>query len=294
MVSARPGGLLTSTLETDQPNERVELYRPLWLAGATFWNVDSSVRLWSMHHETYAASLVLGPGPELQAAWRSRGAERVATAGSIQLLNPGEAHRTTAVSEPASFFVLWTTVKAMTEAARELEVKGSVWFAMAQLDRSPAEHPLRELQRAVKRGATRLELDHHYLESLRGLLTFAGESRLPSSRPAAHPGVRRSLELLHDELDRSLSLDELAQAANLSKFHFARCFHRTTGITPHRYQQLVRLQQARRLLESGSTVDESAAKCGFADASHLSRDFRRWLGIPPGQWARAARVTVSA
>jgi AraC-like DNA-binding protein len=289
MASESRGELLTSKLTTDHPGELLDLYRPLWLEGITFWNVSASVRLWSMLHETYAASLVLGPRPDLRARWFSRGEERVATAGSIQLLNPGEAHRTTAVSEPASFFVLWFTVGAMAEAASELELKDPFRFAVAQLDGAPVQKALGQLQRAVVSGGTRLEVDHHLVESLRGLLAFAAESEPPPSFFATHPGVRRALALLHDEPDRNLSLDELAQEAKLSKFHFARCFRSSTGLAPHRYQQLVRLQQARRLLERGVTVDAAAAQCGFADASHLTRDFRRWLGVAPGQWARATR-----
>ena len=96
--------LLTTELETDQPRQIVRLQRPLWLEGVTFWTVADSVRHWAMHHDTFTASLFTGPGPSARATWHSRGETRVVAPGGVQLMTPGETHRTTAVSEPASFF----------------------------------------------------------------------------------------------------------------------------------------------------------------------------------------------
>jgi AraC-like DNA-binding protein len=289
MATGSELGLFSSRFLTDRPREIVEVHRPLWLERLVFWNVSHSERHWSMHHETYAASLVLGPSSELRATWRSRGEERIARPGSVQLLSPGEAHSTTAVSEPASFFVLWCTAEAMAQVAAELDVPEAPRFGQPQLDGSPATQSLLGLQRAVTGQATRLEIDHHCVESLRALITHAAESP-PSSRRGQHPGVRRAVALLNEAFDRNLTLEELAREAKLSKFHFARCFRQSTGLAPHRYQQLVRLQQARGLIERGSTVEEAAARTGFADAPHLTRQFRSWLGVAPGQWARATRA----
>src|SRR4051812_41700630 len=93
--------LVSRLLDTDQPLETVRLQRPLWLPGVTFWSVNDSVRHWTMHHDTFTASLVLGESPTLRATWCSRGEERIVRPGCTQLMVPGETHRTTAVSEPA-------------------------------------------------------------------------------------------------------------------------------------------------------------------------------------------------
>ncbi|HEY0466868.1 MAG TPA: helix-turn-helix domain-containing protein, partial [Polyangiaceae bacterium] len=66
-------------------------------------------------------------------------------------------------------------------------------------------------------------------------------------------------------------------------------------VAPHKYQKLLRLQSARRLIERGLCVREAAAASGFADEAHLSRSFRDWLGVSPGTWRRASapKTTIS-
>ena len=86
------------------------------------------------------------------------------------------------------------------------------------------------------------------------------------------------------------SLDVLAKEARLSKYHFARCFQQATGVAPHRYRKLLRLLVAKRHLENGRSVNETALAAGFSDASHLSRAFREWLGVTPWVWGSAWRA----
>jgi AraC-like DNA-binding protein len=281
--------LVSRLLDTDQPLETVRLQRPLWLEGVTFWTVNDSVRLWTMHHDTFTASLVLGPSPTLRATWCSRGEERVVTPGCTQLMVPGETHRTTAVSEPASFFVLWWSPETMEQCAQELGLgTGRVHFTRAQIERTDVAAALRSLHAAVNANQSRLEIDQYYVESTTLLLEHAAErSPLRPRLGRHHPSVKRALDMLHDVYARNVSLDDLAQETRLSKFHLARCFRETTGMAPHQYQKLLRLQAGRRLLEAGDSVRDTAARTGFADAAHFARAFRTWLGVSPSQWASA-------
>lgn len=91
-------------------------------------------------------------------------------------------------------------------------------------------------------------------------------------------------EYVHAHLHRRLSLDELADAAGLSKFHFARCFRGSTGTTPHEFVLRCRVDRARLMVERTRTpLREVATTCGFSDQSHMNRQFRRRLGATPGQ-----------
>src|SRR6185503_12959508 len=93
----------------------------------------------------------------------------------------------------------------------------------------------------------------------------------------------RAMDMLHEVFARNVSLDELARETRLSKFHLARCFRESTGMAPHQYQKLLRLQAGRRLLEAGDSVRITAERTGFADAAHFARAFRSWLGAPGRQ-----------
>jgi AraC-like DNA-binding protein len=63
-----------------------------------------------------------------------------------------------------------------------------------------------------------------------------------------------------------------------------RLFRERTGLPPHALQVAHRVRAARRLLEAGETIAETAAATGFADQSHLHRHFQRSLGLTPGEY----------
>jgi len=85
-----------------------------------------------------------------------------------------------------------------------------------------------------------------------------------------------------DHLDQDLSLERLAQAAGLSPRHFSRRFRTEVGVTPGAYVARVRLEEARRRLESGAhSLKDVARACGFADEQNLRRAFRRHVGVAP-------------
>jgi AraC family transcriptional regulator len=77
-----------------------------------------------------------------------------------------------------------------------------------------------------------------------------------------------------------ISLDNLANAAAQSPFHFQRTFAQTLGITPHRYVMQLRLKRAVELIQNGRlSLKAVAAETGFADQSHLSRWARKTYGM---------------
>jgi AraC family transcriptional regulator len=100
----------------------------------------------------------------------------------------------------------------------------------------------------------------------------------------------RVMELVQQRLADELSLDDLAAAAGLSRFHFLRRFKNTLGVTPLRFVLEQRTAAARRLLEDTSLpLAEVASAVGFSSQSHLCAAMRRFAGLTPGQWRRAAR-----
>jgi len=94
--------------------------------------------------------------------------------------------------------------------------------------------------------------------------------------------IERARHYLHDNFNESVSLDELAALARLSRFHLVRAFALHTGIPPHAYQLKLRIERACVLLRSGVTAAEAATQVGFADQSHFTRHFKRIRRITPG------------
>lgn len=99
--------------------------------------------------------------------------------------------------------------------------------------------------------------------------------------------VRAARALLHDDFARPLSLATLADAAQLAPARLARAFRLAVGLPPHAYLELVRVEQAKLRLRRGDPIADVAFATGFSDQSHLTRHFRRVVGVTPGVYARA-------
>jgi AraC-like DNA-binding protein len=104
---------------------------------------------------------------------------------------------------------------------------------------------------------------------------------------------RRIKDLLMEHLDGDVSLDGIARECGISRSHLIRAFSRSTGLPPHRWLLVQRIERARDLLvASDLPIAEIATRLGFADQSHLTRAFGKQLGFTPGalRRSRAARA----
>jgi len=104
-----------------------------------------------------------------------------------------------------------------------------------------------------------------------------------SHKPRA---VADAIAYLQANFSRDIKLEDVAAAVHLSPFHLARQFKQVTGATPHQYLVQVRVNAARSLLSAGSgqrSLAEVASAVGFADQSHLTRQFKRHFGVTPSR-----------
>jgi AraC family transcriptional regulator len=97
--------------------------------------------------------------------------------------------------------------------------------------------------------------------------------------------LKRVEEFIAENFDRDLSLDELAQVAGISTFHFAREFKRATGSSPHQYLITHRVERAKAMLADNELpLVEVGFRSGFAHQSHFTRLFRRLTGTTPNSY----------
>jgi AraC family transcriptional regulator len=97
---------------------------------------------------------------------------------------------------------------------------------------------------------------------------------------------------IEERLDAGPTLGQMAVVARLSPYHFARQFKSATGLPPHQYVILRRVERARQLLQAGTDLSlaEVALHAGFSDQSQFSRHFKRLVGVTPGQFRAPARI----
>jgi AraC-like DNA-binding protein len=157
------------------------------------------------------------------------------------------------------------------------------------------EHPalassLSRFHRALARDAPTLEQESLLLSAVALLLMHHATVPRAAPRLGKEPGaVAKGRDYINTHFAEDVSLSRLAQITSLSPWHFARVFERAVGLPPHAYLDGVRIRQARALLDSGNGIAATALSAGYADQSHLTRRFRRSLGITPGQYLRQRR-----
>lgn len=99
--------------------------------------------------------------------------------------------------------------------------------------------------------------------------------------------IRRSIELMHTQLDQDLTLRTLAAESYLSPFHFARLFKKLTGSTPHNYLAGIRATRAQLLLaDTELSITEVGAQVGYLSASHFTKAFRLATGTTPREFRK--------
>jgi AraC-like DNA-binding protein len=101
--------------------------------------------------------------------------------------------------------------------------------------------------------------------------------------------ISRALTFLNTNLHEAISIDELAQAAGMSRAVFHRKFKEATTYSPIQFIKLHRLNEASRLIVNGSTVGDAAYRVGYSSQSQFSREFRRYFGKSPHQWGLEQR-----
>ncbi|BCQ27345.1 helix-turn-helix domain-containing protein (plasmid) [Caballeronia sp. NK8] len=108
-----------------------------------------------------------------------------------------------------------------------------------------------------------------------------------------YTSAARAHAYLHANCDRIITLDELERVTGRDRFGLSRDFRKFYGTSPYRYLTMRRLDLARRLMLTGAPLADIAAHAGFADQSHMTRQFTRAFGIPPARWRTIASGVAS-
>ena len=213
-----------------------------------------------------------------------RGGVRAHVAGSLKLKEPGEVHRDLRVHAPFTLQGAAFAPELVAAAADAMGLRGPVHFKASGF--APGERAT-QLAYAmhdalVRDDATEIERATLVAETLSEVVCTS-----PPSSGRAPRAVRRARAFLHDTLADRITLDDLAEHAELDKFHLVRAFRSEVGLPPYEYLTYLRVSHARELLRRGARVAEAAQAVGFYDESQLHRHFRRIVGVPPGVYARS-------
>lgn len=132
-----------------------------------------------------------------------------------------------------------------------------------------------------------------YIESLAAMLAVhllrdysiaAGKAR-EFSGGLSGVRLRRAVEYIEAHLGHDLSLTQIADAIGMSPYYFSRALKKSTGLAPHSYVVVKRIEHAKKLLlETRMTITEIAASVGYANQAHFSTGFRKLVGVSPSAY----------
>jgi len=212
---------------------------------------------------------------------------------TLGIIHSGERHAPSdqpLIEKAASYRVLYAAPEDILNAAREIgwrknELPYFKDFLLS--DRNLAAKYLRLFDEFS--GENLLSADFARLDFLTYLIgNFAQNKHSNITRGACPAAVKLIREYLDVNFIRAVSLDELSQIAGVGKYYLCREFRRIVGITPHLYQNHLRVNAARKLLLQNKTASEIAQELGFYDQSHFGKNFKRLVGITPQSYAASA------
>lgn len=126
-------------------------------------------------------------------------------------------------------------------------------------------------------------LIQHY--SIQNLKVRSYADGLPQTR------LQQATEYINAHAAQNPSITEIAQMVQMSPFYFSRLFKQSTGLTPHQYLLKCRIQQAKQLLKTTNLLLATiATQVGFVDQSHLTRNFKRQVGVTPSQFRAYSKI----
>ncbi len=239
-------------------------------------------------HEGYCINVIESGA---QRFYRS-GANHIAPQNSIVLVNADQVHDGHKAAENGwSYRAMYPTPELLSNVSLELQGAKSdaPWFPQAVVDDGFMANKLRELFALLSQSNNTLARETLYLSTMLQLISRHAK-QTKRLLPLTHEPnvVRRMREYLDEHFAENVSMQTLADSAELSPFYLARLFNKTVGLPPHAYQVQRRVHKAKQLLRSESRykLSDVAVECGFSDQSHLNRHFKRALGVTPGAYQR--------
>jgi AraC-like DNA-binding protein len=245
-------------------------------------------------HEELELGIQQGSG-----GWRFnyRGTSHSVPANTLVITQLGETHQADWMSaENCTFRGLRIGTDLLQQVATEVAGRETdlPFFPTPLVHDRDFNTQIVRVHQALERSTSQLEQQTLMLDLLAQLILRYAENRLSVAKLGAEiQPVARVRAYLEDNYNREISLEQLAQVANLSSFHLNRAFRQTFGMPPHAYQIQLRIIRAKRLLTEELSIKKVALATGFASQSHFGSHFKRLVRVTPKQYLKDSKNVIS-
>ncbi|MCM2291214.1 AraC family transcriptional regulator [Allorhizobium sp. BGMRC 0089] len=228
-------------------------------------------------HEEFGIGLLI-KGGQISASGRG---QVVSEPGNIITLNPGEVHDGAPIGHHGrEWMMIYMAPEFLGDLKTGWQASGEIEFEKPVIaDPSLSQRFKRAFRivMATDQPMRSLALEEAMLGLLAPVLARRGVRHLRSTDAS----LQKVHQMICDDPTANLSLEDMARVANVSRFQILRAFQAMTGLTPHAFILNRRAELARRMIMAGVHLAESAAACGYADQSHMTREFKKRYGLRP-------------
>lgn len=242
----------------------------------------SSVRQFKPHmHRTLSVGAVDSGAVEYMVD--GRGAEL--RAGSLALINPETEHACNTLNDSRrSYYMLYLDVGWCLQVQRGLwGVESLQKFTTIRLDDGGLyKQYVYAIQKLMAPGIHLLQKEQLLHELMSEIFQRSSWQQQPAEQLPVNIQIIK--KRLGDDLEKDMTLDELAGELGLNPYTMLRQFKKATGLTPHAYRTNCRIEKAKLLLQKGFDIADTAFECGFFDQSHLHRHFKAMTTVTPQEY----------
>lgn len=230
-------------------------------------------------HEYY----VIGSVENGERCLSCRNQEYTISKGSILLFNPGDNHACVQTDNGTlDYRGINIAQEVMLDLAEEVSGRRELpGFSKNVIRDDEASCYLRALHELIMSGSREFEKEENLLLLISQLIQQYGQP-FDQCVPDCPAEIDKAVVFMQKHFAEHICLEQICQAAHLSKSTLLRAFTKLKGVSPYRYLETYRIAEAKKLLERGVTPVEAAMQTGFSDQSHFANYFTRFIGLPPG------------
>lgn len=104
--------------------------------------------------------------------------------------------------------------------------------------------------------------------------------------------IQLAKQFIEDNCSRNIQVQEMAEIACLSEFHFERFFHKCYGLSPYAYYLVCKMKKSQKLLVRQQSVIDTTYDVGFFDQSHFTRLFKKYIGVTPSRYLKDNKLDI--
>ncbi|MEO0986279.1 MAG: AraC family transcriptional regulator [Cyanobacteria bacterium J06639_14] len=217
-------------------------------------------------------------------AYRTEAGDHLLEPGDVLVINPGQVHwGGTVDGDRYSYRIVYPACETVARAMPGQDDPRLPYFANNQIRDRCLTQRLQHLMTALENDPITLAQETFLTQILAELVTRHADQSIDPLTPESQivQCIRDYLEAFYRQ---NPSLTELANLVQMKPLRLLRTFRKAMGLPPHAYLLQVRIHHAKAQLAQGHAIAEVAIDTGFADQSHFTRHFKRFVGVTPGQY----------